>query len=143
MSETSTPTRLTQLLAGRSTHTAVQFIRYLVVGGAAYVVDFGTLAVGTRVLGMHYLLAAAAGFLLGLVVNYVIAVRWVFAQRKLSQRWAEQLGYLGIGLVGLGINQAVLWGLVDHGGWDPLVAKLVCGAVVLFWNFAARKLLLF
>ena len=137
------PSRIQALFTESTSNTAVQFIRYIFVGGGAFLVDFGTLALLHHAVGVHYLTAAAVGFSLGLVVNYAISVRWVFETRKLQRRWLEFSAYGLIGVVGLGLNQLGIWGVTEHILSVPLAAKLVAAAIVLGWNFSARKFLLF
>lgn len=127
----------------RPSSLVAQFGRYLLVGGGAFVVDFGTLALLNKVFGVHYLVAAAAGFVLGSLSNYALSVSWVFSQRRVSRRSVELGVFVAVGIVGLGLNQGVLYGLTGRLGLDPLLSKLVSTGVVLFWNFGARKFLLF
>ena len=128
---------------GQSRDPVVQFARYVVVGGGAFVVDFGTLALLNKLAGLNYLWSAGISFSLGLVVNYLVAVRWVFADRRVQRRSVELAVYALVGVVGLLLNQLTIWVLTAGVGLDPLVSKLAAGAVVLLWNFGARKLALF
>jgi putative flippase GtrA len=121
----------------------VQMARYLVVGGLAFVADFGSLVLLTSLCGWYYLYSAAAAFLLGLAINYALSVTWVFKVRAVKNAHAEFLLFGLIGLVGLGINQVLLWTLTDGLGLDYSQSKLLSTPLVLAWNFGARKLLLF
>jgi putative flippase GtrA len=121
----------------------VQFMRYGLVGGIAFLCDFGTLWGATSRLGMHYLHAAILGFCVGLGVNYWLSVRWVFAKRKFS-RSSVQFGLFAlVGIVGVGINELGLWLLTDRVGLHYLVSKLATTVVVYLWNFSIRKVLIF
>jgi putative flippase GtrA len=122
---------------------AVQFLRYLVAGGIAFLADFGTLALLTSGCGWHYLQSAAVAFMIGMAVTYVLSVTWVFKVRSVKSQHVELLLFVLIGLAGLGITQLLLWTLTDGLGLFYLHAKLITAAVVLVWNFVARKLLLF
>jgi putative flippase GtrA len=141
--EEAPPSPLRAIFSGTTTSTAVQFIRYIFVGGGAFLVDFGTMALLHHGVGIHYLTASAVGFGLGLVVNYLISVAWVFETRKLRRRWLEFFAYSLIGVVGLGLNQLVIWAITEHILAVPLASKLAAAAIVLVWNFSARKFLLF
>lgn len=121
----------------------VQVIRSLVVSGVAFIVDFSALVFFKEVLGVHYLVAATLGFGLGVVVNYVLSVRWVFADRKFSDHRAEFVIFLIICAVGLGLNLLIIAGMVQLLGADYRVAKVVSTVVVFFWNFIARKRILY
>jgi putative flippase GtrA len=122
---------------------AVQIVRYLFVGGLAFLADFGALFVLTEVCHLHYLQSAAIAFLLGTAVNYVLSVAWVFKVRVVKSSHVEFLLFALIGLVGLGMNQLLIWVLTDGLNLFYLHAKLITTALILGWNFGARKLLLF
>ncbi|MCM1379677.1 MAG: GtrA family protein [Prevotella sp.] len=136
------------LFAGDTNNIVIQFFRYGIVGGAAFVADFGTLWFLTELAGMHYLLSATAGFIVGLVLNYLISVRWVFtasaAQRAASPRLRhfEFLCYALIGVIGLGLNSLILWLATDIVGIYYLASKLISAALVFIWNFLARRVLM-
>ncbi len=132
-----------RIVLERTESTSVQFLRYLVVGGLAFVVDFCSLYVLTSQTGVHYLVSAAVGFLLGLIVNYVLSRTWVFPHRSVRSASLEFAIFSGIGLIGLGLNETGMWLLSSLAGMHYLIAKLCTTAVVFFWNFAARKLSLF
>ena len=55
----------------------------------------------------------------------------------------EFLVFSVIGVVGLGFNEAMMWSMHELLHLHYLTAKVVSAAVVLLWNFAARKLVLF
>jgi putative flippase GtrA len=133
----------TGLVRGATDNARIQFIRYGVVGGTAFLADFGSLFALKEIAGAHYLVAAALAFLAGLAVNYALSVRWVFATRRLDSRWAE-FGVFGlIGLVGLGLNELVVWQCTETLGLHYLASKCVAAVLVLFWNFGARRRALF
>jgi putative flippase GtrA len=121
----------------------LQFARYLVVGGAAFAVDFGALYALTEFAHLHYLVSAALGFLLGLAVNYLLSRVWVFNRRTLDSVAAEFAVFALIGVVGLGMNEAIIWFVRERVHFHYLVAKVVSAGFVLLWNFGARKALLF
>jgi putative flippase GtrA len=133
----------TGLVRGATDSAPVQFFRYVIVGGTAFLVDFGSLFALTELAGAHYLAAAALAFLLGLATNYALSVSWVFATRRLDRRWAEFAVFGAIGLVGLGLNEFVVWQCTETLGLHYLASKCVAAVLVLFWNFGARRRTLF
>lgn len=121
----------------------VQFFRSGVVGAVAFGCDFGVLALATDVLGLHYLISGLFGFGVGVIVNYWLSVRWVFNKRKFS-RASVQFGLFAlIGVVGVGINELIMWLFTEYVGWHYLVSKLAATVVVYLWNFSIRKALIF
>ena len=131
------------LFVDKSDHTHIQLLRYVFVGGSAYIVDFGSLILFTEMLHIHYLVSAALAFLLGLVTNYLLSIVWVFARRSLQDQRLEFVLFAVIGLVGLGFNELFIWFFTDVGQLHYLVSKLISTGFVFFWNFFARKGFLF
>jgi putative flippase GtrA len=122
---------------------AGESVRYGLASAVAFCVDFAVYLGLVRVAGWHYLLAAPAGFALGLVAVYVLSVRWVFPVRRLSDMRLEFVIFLAIGLVGMAVNEAVIYAAVEHGRLSIELGKLVSAAVVFALNFTLRKLVLF
>ena len=123
--------------------TRVQLMRYLVVGGVAFAVDFTVLVVLAESFHVGHLVAAGIGFFVGLLVNYQLSVVWVFRHRSLSNRYAEFVVFAMVGLIGLGWTELILFGGTDMLGLDYRISKILAVMVVLFWNFGMRKILLF
>ncbi len=121
----------------------LQLFRYGFVGGAAFVVDYATLFVLTNNVGVQYLWSAAIAFVLGLVANYLLSISWVFRNRGSLSRWQEFLFFAVIGVVGLGFNELIMYACTDLMHIHYMVSKLISTAIVFFWNFFARKYLLF
>ena len=121
----------------------IQLFRYTFVGGVAFLADFGLLAALTELAGLNYLVSAALAFIVGLTINYLLSVRWVFASRTLSDLRAEFTLFAGIGVVGLGLNELFIWLFTDGLGWHYLVSKIVTTAIVFLWIFLARRFTLF
>lgn len=120
----------------------IEFVRYVGVGGVAFIADFSLLAFLTLA-GLHYLPAAFAAFLLGTWVNYRLSIRWVFAYRAIDIRGAEFGLFLLIGVITLGVSLGLMALLVEELVMHVLLAKCVVTAFTLVSNFAARRALLF
>lgn len=132
-----------RLFYGTTDRLLVQFVRYFFVGGFAFVVDFGLLYILTEYAGLHYLLSATLSFISGLLVNYVISCIWVFSNSKFKNRLVEFLFFAAIGVVGLLLNDALIWLFTDCIGTHYMFSKIVAAAIVYLWNFFARKYLVF
>lgn len=121
----------------------IQFIRYLIVGGVAFAFDFGSLWFLTAGLHVHYLISAAAAFLIGMLVNYLLSVFWIFRLERFRSVSGEFALFGLIGLLGLGINELGMWLLTGRCSLDFRISKLATTFLVLLWNFSARKCLVF
>lgn len=131
------------LFVDKTESTLIQLFRYTFVGGLAFIVDFGTLYLLTEFINLHYLISAAAAFILGLLTNYFLSVKWVFSNRTIDSRGIEFLLFAVIGLIGLGLNELFLWIFTDLFSIYYLFSKIITAVFVYFWNFLARKYVLF
>ncbi len=135
------------LLIEDTEDTWIQLFRSLFVGGVATIVDFGVAAVVREGLGGSDLISNSAGFVIGLVVNYLISILWVFKKHNMNLA-KEFIGFTIIGLIGLAINTGIVVGLGKV--WNSetnavmfYVAKIIATFITLIWNFAARKIFLY
>jgi putative flippase GtrA len=120
-----------------------QLLRYALVGGFAFIVDFSALYFFTAFLGLHYLQSAALAFLLGLTTNYLFSVIWVFSQRTMQSKTLEFLVFALLGVFGLGLNHLLMYLFTGLVGFHYLFSKGISTGIVFVWNFVTRKLLLF
>lgn len=119
-----------------------EFIFYGMASGVALVIDVSLLFLLLS-LGVHYLLSATAGFLVGLACIYLISIRWVFRRRRLLDKRKEFLVFSIIGLMGIGFNALILFGVVDILHGSVVVGKFISVVLVFLWNFFARRSILF
>ena len=118
-------------------------IRYFAASAIALAVDVGLLSGLVFLAGVNYLIATPIGFSCGLVVIYVLSIRWVFQQRRVKDSRAEFTLFAALGLTGLGLNQLVVYTAVDGLGLPVIAGKLISAGLVFCFNFASRKFLLF
>ena len=117
--------------------------RYFAVGGAAACVDIGLFMLFAQGLGWPYLRVAAGSFVAATLVNYFLSVRFVFVSgARFAKRWEIALVFI-VSAVGLAINQLILAACVELAHFTLLFAKLTATGVVFFWNYLARRLLVF
>lgn len=135
--------QLERFFSHDTSETMVQLVKSLFVGGVATLVDMGTLYVLNKVLGLHYIPAAIVGYVLGLVVNYVLSTYWVFNKRALDNAKLEFTVFAIIALIGLGLNLLIIWLMQDLLGIDVMIGKIVSTVIVYLWNFVARKKILY
>lgn len=108
----------------------------------ALAVDWG-LMLGLIRLGLNYLAAATMSFLVGMVVAYVGSVLFVYRGRRSYPAIAEAVGFVLVGIGGLVINALLIFVFVKFAGLSAGVAKAPTAIGVFFFNFAARRALLF
>lgn len=92
---------------------------------------------------MHYLWSAAVAFAIGLTVNYLLSISWVFNRNRSAKPWVEFMVFTLIGVVGLGLNELIMYVATDLLSMHYMLSKLISTALVFCWNFFARKLIIF
>jgi putative flippase GtrA len=121
-----------------------EVVRYFAVSLLAFVVDAALLLYLARVVHWNDMVAATVGFLAGSVVHYLLAVRLVFVRRRLAHRvTAESVLYIVIGLIGLIVNDVVIYACVSWLQAPLLVAKLVAAGGSFLVGYGGRKIFLF
>lgn len=120
------------------------FLRYLLVGGIGFFVDFGILMLCFRIFGIYYLISSAFGFVAGLLVVYIASNAWIFERRKIGSKPAiEFIIFTFIGIIGLLLTQLLMWLFVGQCLISVEISKCLTTSVVLIWNFGARKYILY
>ena len=130
------------LLLTPTTNVVIQVFRALFVAGLAFIADAGLLWL-LSLTGMHYLVCAAFGFVLGVIVNFVLSIKFVFKEKAPVGRQAEFLVYVLVGLGGFGITMGLMWFFTEIVGFHFMVSKLVTIVATFIWNFGIRKLTLY
>jgi putative flippase GtrA len=118
-----------------------QMSRYLVVGGAAFLVDlsFFLLLIAA---GLPVLLASATGFVIATLVNYVLCYTFVFTRGHYG-RAGELTRLFMVALTGLVLNTLCVWVFITLMPLLPVLAKAAAVPFVFAWNYFGRRLFVF
>jgi len=118
-------------------------IKYLIVALISFTVDISVLYLSVSYVGFHYMLAAAIAFSMGLIVNYLLSINWVFQDRTYDSKKIEFILFTSIGLIGLVLNEIVMWVLTEKFILFYMYSKFISAGIVFMWNYLLRKKLLF
>jgi len=132
-----------EIFINETTNWAIQLFRYIFVGGAAFIIDYGLLFILTEYFQLHYITSATISFIIGLAVNYIISTKWIFRKSKISNTALEFTAYGAIGVIGLILNNLLLYLFTDIIMIHYMISKLFAAILVMGWNFFGRKFLLF
>ncbi|MCI8588862.1 MAG: GtrA family protein [Bacilli bacterium] len=116
-----------------------QILKFGVVGGGAFLIDYTILYVLTEFVGIHYLVSSIISFTISLIFNYILSIYWVFDVTK-KQTTKEILVFIILSVIGLGINQIVMYVGSDILHIYYMLTKLVATFIVMVWNFVTRKI---
>ena len=126
-----------------------QVLKFGVVGVLACLIDYGVLMLLSQVFHMNPVAAAAISFVVSVVFNYVASMRFVFKHKEDMSRRREFVIFVVLSVIGLIINNALMWAGVELLQWPDwlqdhayLIVKIFATAVVMVWNFVTRKIFL-
>lgn len=116
-----------------------QLAKFGVVGVLATLIDFVVLIALTELGGWDPVLSAAVSFVVSVVFNYVASMRFVFTRRDDLGRAEELVIFVALSVVGLLINEALMWLGASALSLNYVLVKVVATALVMLWNFCSRK----
>ena len=116
----------------------MEIVRFCLVGGGCFLLDYGLLYVLTEYAGIHYWYSSGISFTVTVLLNYWLCVTYVFHGAKHQTKKQASI-FIGSSIAGLAINQFCMWALVDGLGIYYMIAKLVATAVVTIWNYVMKR----
>ncbi|MDB7951502.1 GtrA family protein [Faecalitalea cylindroides] len=119
-----------------------QLIKFGVVGGIAFLIDYIILYICTDFLGVYYLISSLISFSISTIFNYYASVNWVFDVDENKSNTRKFTLFIIFSVIGLGINQLIMWLGVDQLGIYYMIVKLGATAIVMIFNFVTRKMFL-
>lgn len=120
----------------------VQVIRFGLVGAFCAVLDILFFLVLYEYIHINYLIANFTSTCLAILINYYISKKWVFQSGKYSAR-VEFIAFMVFSIIGLAINQFLIWLFVEHVLLDPKTGKLLAIILVAIFNFITKKIFVF
>lgn len=119
-----------------------QFMKFGVVGTIAFIIDYGLMVLLTELFGVNYLISATISFTVSVIFNYIASMRYVFRHKEGMSVRREFVIFVVLSVVGLGINDLLMWLGTGLFGISYLITKIVATAIVMVYNFVTRKIFL-
>ncbi|MBK7938403.1 MAG: GtrA family protein [Lewinellaceae bacterium] len=115
----------------------LKFLKFGIVGASGVGVDFGITWLCKEKLRFNKYVANSTGFLCAVLSNYILNRVWTFHSQDPSI--ATQFSkFLLASLIGLAINNSIIYLLNERYKVNFYTSKLVATAVVTLWNFWAN-----
>lgn len=117
----------------------LKFLKFGVVGSSGLIIDFGITYLLKEKLKVHKLIANSCGFIFAASSNYFFNRIWTFESS--NQDISGEFGlFFTFSLIGLLINNSVLYLLHEKFSIRFYLAKLIAVGVTVLWNFASNYL---
>ena len=117
-----------------------QIIKFGLVGFLCFFIDYGIMVFLTEIVNINYLISSGISFTVSVIVNYILSLTFVFDTKK-GNKIKEFVIFIILSVIGLGINQVLMWFCVDILGIFYMISKIGATAVVMVYNFITRKLI--
>ncbi len=131
-----------------------EVFKFALTGGVCFLIEYAALVILKEWLHIPVVAATPIAFLISVVFNYLLCVKWVFSGAKEGSR-AAQMGFLITSVMGLFLNWAIMWALTALFGEDALlfalfgvevkvymVNKVVATGLVMVWNYFTKRYVL-
>ena len=116
-----------------------KIIRFSIVGGIATIIDFVFLYIFKEFLNIDVILANTLSFIISVTYNYIASITWVFDTNKNKNKKIQFILFIIFSIVGLIINNIILYILTDKLNIYYLISKVVATLIVMIFNFITRK----
>lgn len=119
-----------------------QIIKFGLVGGIAFVIDYFILIVCREVFNINVFISAATSFTISVIFNYIASVKWVFDVNQETNKNKNFILFIIFSIIGLLLTELIMYLGVDIININYLIVKIVATAIVMIFNFITRKLFL-
>ena len=125
----------------RNNTLVLQYVKFAVVGITSLMVDYVFMVFLTEnsAFGLDYFQASAFSYTLSVFVNYILSMKYVFHGRDDMGKVKEASIFFVLSLVGLFLNQMMMWVAVEVFGIFYVAAKLLSTLLVTNYNYISRK----
>ena len=132
-----------------------EIVRFGLVGGICFLIDTCVFLLMNRMVfnqpitnpDVFYTgVSTALGFLIGLLVNYLLSRFFVFTQKEQKENGKGVKSFIlfvVISVIGLVLTEFFVWLFCPVIGWPDFIAKIIAAGLVMIWNYVGRKILIF
>ena len=120
----------------------LKFLKFGVVGVSGTAIDFGTTWLLKEKDKINKYLANGIAYMCGATSNFFLNRWWTFSSQK-PEVVEQYFKFLGVSLVGLGLNTLIIYLLVNKGNQNFYISKIAATLLVLIWNFFGNLMFTF
>ena len=116
-----------------------QMLKFGIVGGLAFLIDYGVFSLLNQIFGIHYLISSVISFSVSVIFNYIMSIKWVFDVNK-NQTTKDFAVFMILSIIGLLLNSFIMYISVDLINIHELISKIIATFIVMIYNFITRKI---
>ena len=139
---------------GRKNKRLGEVIRFGISGGVCFLIELVALILLRDTVGLDTLIATPIAFLISVIVNYLMCIKWVFDGAG-EQGNKQKIGFLVTSVMGLLLNELLMWIFRVAFGEDTVVVtvfsfavtmymvnKCMATVIVMVWNYFTKRWIL-
>ena len=131
-----------------------QIIKFGALGLLCFFIDYFIMVGLTELAVIPSLISSGCSYTISTIVNYILSITVVFDADKEANKAAQFIIFVILSLIGLGINQLIMWLGTDwleglmlqsqmlsaFARYAYMIVKIFATAVVMVYNFITRKI---
>ena len=114
-----------------------KFLKFVVVGFSGLIIDFGITFLCKEKVLLNKYLSNSIGFTIAASSNYIFNRIWTFSSNN-PEVLIEFSSFLLVSIIGLLINNSILWLIHNKMGINFYLAKFGAILITTLWNFFAN-----
>jgi len=114
-----------------------QFLRYLLVGGFSFLLEYGLFYVLWQIFSVHYLLANSIVYGSVSLINFLLNRTWTFNSSGQLKR--QLFLYIALVVFNFFASNGLLYSLTGLLLIEPLISKVIVMCLLVSWNFVIYK----
>lgn len=125
------------------TNLNIQIIKFLIVGGFTFIIDYISMVMLVEVFNINYLISTGVGFIIGSIINYILSAKVVFIGGKYNKLETEITVFMIFTVLGLVLNHLIMYMGCDYLKVDYRIIKIISLIFVTIFNFVTKKIFVF
>lgn len=124
-------------------HLGDNRLRYLFVGGSSVFIEYGSFLLLVGGLKAGPVVSNAISFTVGLLYTFILHNRWTFSGQHQHGIKRQFISYFSLAFVNLLATSLLIEWQVSSLHVNPLLAKIICMASVILWNYLLLNKVIF
>lgn len=122
-----------------------EIINYLIVGGLTTLVNFVIYFIGTKLIGINYIISSVLAWIGAIIFAYVANKIFVFKKKNNTSKelYYEIYQFLKYRIASLGIDIGLMYMMVDIFKINDMISKIIVQVVIIIVNYVFSKLFVF
>lgn len=113
-----------------------ELIKFAVNGTVCFVIDWSVMMLIMTFTSLPDWFAIGAGFVVSVIVNYIICVLWVFKGAG-KQSFVQQVVFIGSSVIGLFLTEWLMSLFMVY--FNATISKIITTLIVMVFNFIFKR----